>query len=105
MRTKLLAESINIGGQEITGPLEGIDNLGQLVSKLMVFLIPFSAIILFFILLWGGIDLMTSQGVPDKIKAGRGKIVAGLVGFILLVSSYLIVRLISVIFGFGSGII
>lgn len=105
MKTYLLAQNLDISGIPIQGPLVGIDSLGGLVNKLMVFIIPFSAIILFFILLWGGVDLMTSQGVPEKIKIGRGKIMAGLIGFILLVSSYLIVRLISVIFGFGGGII
>jgi len=105
MKSNLIAQSISINGIPISGPLEGINNLGDLVNKVTTFLIPFAAIILFFVLLWGGYDLMMSQGVPEKIKAGQGKITAGIIGFILLISSYLIVRLISVIFGFGSGII
>ncbi len=105
MKTELLAQSLNIGNQTIKGPLEGINSLGDLVNRIMTFIIPFAGIILFFVLLWGGYDLMMSQGVPEKIKAGQGKITAGIIGFILLISSYLLVKLISVIFGLGGGIL
>jgi len=100
-----LAQSINIGGQPITGPLQGINSLGDVVNRVMLFLVPLAGIILLFVFLWGGYDLMMSQGAPDKLKAAQGKIVTGLIGFILLVAAYLIVRLIATIFGFGGGII
>jgi len=105
MKTNLLTQSININGQPITGPLQGINTLGDLINKVTVFIIPFAAIILLFVLILGGYDLMMSQGNPEKLKAGQGKIMAGIIGFFLLIASYLIVKLISLIFGFGNGII
>jgi hypothetical protein len=48
---------------------------------------------------------MTAQGNAEKIKSAWGKITSGLIGFILLISSYLIVRLIAKIFGLESGIL
>ncbi|MGB9883248.1 MAG: hypothetical protein ACPLRN_01905, partial [Microgenomates group bacterium] len=62
-------------------------------------------IILLSVLIWGGYDYMMSQGNPDKIKNAQAKITTGLVGFGILVFSYLIVRLIATIFGLQGGII
>lgn len=98
------AQSLNIGGANIQGPLVGINNAGDLINVLMTFLVPFAAIILFFVLLWGGYDFLSSAGNEDKINTAKAKITAGLIGFFLLVSSYLIVSLIAQIFGLGGGL-
>lgn len=99
-----LSQSVNIGGQPIQGPLVGIDNVGQLVSRVLLFVIPLGGIILLLVLIWGGYDYMTSQGTPEKIKSAQAKITTGFIGFILLVVSYLIVRVIATIFGLGGWI-
>jgi hypothetical protein len=96
-----LAQKVNIGGQQIEGPLQGIDNIGQLVSRLLLFLIPFAGVILLFVLIWGGYDFIISQGNPEKIKGAQAKISTGIIGFILLIISYLLVRVITKIFGLG----
>lgn len=109
MIQKLLAQGINfqpytgpgtptIPPTEIQGPLEGIQTLGDLISKIMTFLIPASALVLFVVLIWGGFDYLQSQGSPEKIKGAQAKITAGFVGFALLLMSFLITRLISFIF-------
>jgi len=46
-----------------------------------------------------------SHGTAEKVKSAQAKITAGIVGFVLLMLSFLIVKLISFIFGIGSGII
>lgn len=103
---KLLAQSLNLNGTEIKGPLdEGINNLGDLVSRILSFLIPMAGIVLLFVLIWGGYDFMMSQGNPERIKGAQAKITSGLVGFFLLIASYLIVRVISAIFGLDTGIL
>lgn len=89
----------------IDGPLVGIENLSDLVNKVLTFFIPFAALVLFGVLVWGGYDFLLSQGVPEKVKAGRAKITAGLIGFGLLISSYVIVKLIASILGLGEGIL
>jgi len=101
----LLSQTVNFDGQTIKGPLEGIDNLGQLVSRVLQFLLPLGGVVLLFVLIWGGFDYMMSQGNPEKLKAAQAKITTGLIGFFLLVFSYLLVRLLSTIFGLGSGIL
>lgn len=100
MKNNLLAQTINIGGQEIIGPLGGeITSLGDLVNKLIDFIIPFSGIILLLVLIWGGYDYLLSHGDPEKVKSGKGKITAGIIGFIIIILAYTLTKLISYIFG------
>lgn len=100
-----LAQKVTINNQTINGPVVGINDLGGLVSKIVnTFLIPLAGIILFIVLLWGGYSFITSRGNPEKVKSARAKITTGLIGFILLIVSYLIVRLLSYVFGLGNGL-
>ncbi len=106
MKKSLLAQSLDINGTSIQGPLDSsINNLGDLVNRVLTFLLPLAGIVLLFVLIWGGYDYMMSQGNPEKIKTAQAKITTGLIGFFLLISSYLIVRVITAIFGLGTGII
>jgi len=102
----LLTQNVNLNGQTIEGPLDkNINNLGDLISRILTFLMPAAGLILLFVLILGGVDFMMAQGNPEKIKSAWGKITSGLIGFILLVISYLLVRLIAKIFGLESGIL
>jgi len=110
MKNQLLTQSVNFGGQTIEGPLKdasgnSINNLGQLVSRILQFMLPLAGIILLIVLIWGGFDFMMSQGNPEKLKSAQAKITAGFIGFFILIFSYLIVRLLSTIFGLQVGII
>jgi hypothetical protein len=102
----LLAQSLQIGdgGPTIKGPLDDSFGLGTIISKSLAFIMPMAGIILLFVLISGGYDYMMSQGNPDKIKSGQAKITSGIIGFVLLIASYLITRLIAYIFGLGGGI-
>lgn len=101
----ILAQRVDIGGQSITGPLQGINNLSDVVNKLVAFLIPVAGIILLLVLIWGGYDYLISQGNPEKIKGAQAKITTGIIGFVLLVVAYVLVRLITKIFGLDIGIL
>lgn len=96
---KNLAQKINVGGQPIEGPLKGINNLADVVNKVIEIMIPIAGVILLFVLIWGGYDYLLSQGNPEKIKSAQGKITTGIIGFVLLIISYLMVNLIAKIFG------
>ena len=101
-----LAQKICIGVQCIDGPLDPkIQTLGDLVNRVIQFLIPLAAVILLFVFIWGGYDYMMSEGSPEKVKSAQAKLTTGIVGLVLLLLSYAFVRLISSIFGLGGGII
>lgn len=100
----VFAQDLSISGTPIKGPLSGINNLSDVINALLKFLVPLASVILFFVLIWGGIDYIISRGDPEKIKIARAKITTGLIGFILLIASYALVRVISSIFGIGQGL-
>lgn len=99
------AQSFKIGGQQIQGPLKDINNLSDIVNIIVLFIYPLAGVLLFLYLVWGGYDFLLSRGNPEKIKAGQGKMTAAIVGFVLLIMSYLLVKLIANIFGLGSEIL
>ncbi|MCL4363977.1 pilin [Patescibacteria group bacterium] len=110
MKNQFLSQSVNFGGQTIQGPLQlpggqPIDNIGTLVSRVLQFLLPLAGVVLLFVFIWGGYDFMMSQGNPEQVKNARAKITTGLIGFVILILSYFIVRLLATIFGLPSGII
>ena len=107
MKLTYFAQNLKLPGGDIEGPVKGpegqpLNTLGDIISLVLPILISISGVILFLILVWGGINIMTSSGDPEKIKSGKSKITTSLVGFALLVFSYLIVKLISNIFGIGT---
>jgi hypothetical protein len=109
MTHKILAQagvSIN-GGPTIANPLldSKLVTLGDVINRLLPFLYGLAALILFGVLLWGGYDFILSRGEPEKIGGARMKITAGIIGFVLLVISYLLVRILGYIFGIQGGII
>jgi hypothetical protein len=109
MKFLYFAQRLTLPGGEVSGPLEGpggksLDNIGSIISMALPVLIAVSAVILFLILVWGGIMIMISAGNPERIKSGKAKITSSIIGFIILVLSYLIVKFISNIFGLGQGL-
>jgi len=105
MIKEVYAQGIKVGDSTITGPLVGFTNISDIINKVVPFIISLAAIILFFILMWGGIDYVSSQGAPEKLKTANAKITAAIIGFVLLVLSFLITRIVAFIFGIGGGII
>lgn len=101
----VFAQTVSINGTPVTGPLVGYTNIASIVNNVVPFIIAIAGIILFFVLMWGGFDYVTSQGLPEKLKTANAKISAGVIGFVLLVLAFLITRILSYIFGIGEGII
>jgi hypothetical protein len=106
---EFIAQNLQIGGNagtisNIQGPLvvNGKSNptLGDIVSQILVFLIPLAAVILFLVFIWGAYDFLLANGNPERVKSARAKITAGIIGFVILLISFLLVRLIATILGF-----
>ena len=72
---------------------------------LLSFLYAIAAVILFFMFVWGGYDILTSAGNEELVSSGSKKISAGVIGFILLVLAFFITRIVSFVFGLDTSII
>jgi len=101
----IYAQEINVNGMKLKGPLVGFDSIASIINNVVPFIMSLAGIILFFILMWGGFDYVSSQGAPEKLKTANAKITAGVIGFVILVLSFLLTRILSYIFGIGEGII
>ncbi|MFZ1549571.1 MAG: hypothetical protein WBB49_01385 [Microgenomates group bacterium] len=107
----LLAQCVTIGenGPQICGPAKqfngtAIQTPADVVNQVMPFAYGLSLVILLFVFIWGGFDLILSRGAPEKIKTAKAKITSGIIGVILLAVAYLIVQVASRIFGLGTEI-
>jgi succinate dehydrogenase hydrophobic anchor subunit len=101
---RYLAQQVKINDQIIEGPLQ-FNTLGEIVSRVVnFFLIPISGVILLLVFIWAGYDFMTSEGNPEKIKSAQAKITTGIIGIVLLVLAFLIVKVVELILGIRTGI-
>lgn len=91
-----------VTGEDITPPRGFADNLGNYINSVLTAVILIAALLVFFYLIWGGIQWITSGGDKGKIEQARQKLVAAVVGIIILAASYAILNLVLYFLGFDS---
>lgn len=74
--------------------------LGALVARLWWTLVMVGGLALLVFLIWGGIDLLSSEGDQEKYKNARNKITHALMGMAVLAASFAIVKILDGLFGF-----
>ncbi len=74
-------------------------DIGAIISFILPYILVLSGILLFIFLVMGGFDLMTSAGDPKKMEQGKEKIMAAIVGFIIVFIAYWLYQIIAFIFG------
>ena len=113
--SQLLAQCIQIGVSKVCGPFpeptpcsgagcptNAFATPGDVISRVMEYAFPFAGIILLFVVIVSGYQLIVSGGESAKIQAAGKRISYGLLGFGLLIVSYVIVKTLSYILGFDS---
>ncbi len=73
--------------------------IGDVITSLFDYLLPLAGILMFGMIIYGGLTLMLSGGNPDGVKEGTSKILFGVVGFIVVFAAYWIIKIIETIFG------
>ena len=81
------------------GGADGIGFFSKLIPSLVGLLFIFGALAFFFMLLWGAVSYILSGGDKAHVENARGRITNALVGFVLLIGSFAIVKLIETFFG------
>jgi len=74
-------------------------NIGSIIGEALPYVMVVAGLCLLFMLIIGGITLMTSAGDPGKTKEGYGKITAGLIGFLIIVVAYFVAQIVEVVLG------
>ena len=67
--------------------------LGEVIGEVIKYIYIFAGFTLIIVLLMGGFSVLTAAGSPEKAKVGYDRITQGLIGFIVIFLSYLIVLL------------
>ncbi len=78
-----------IGCIDISGPSEFVDTILRLAIGL-------AGGIAMLLIIFGGIQILTSAGNPERVKAGKEMITSAIAGLLLIIFSVFILRIIGV---------
>ena len=70
----------------------------KLLATIMQWLLSTIAAMALFFLIYGGFDLLTSGGNPEKIDGGKKKILGSIIGLVIVLAAYGLIGAILVIF-------
>lgn len=86
---------VPIGNFFFGGPhfLQNLTGVGYLVSILLANALVVAGVILLFLIITSGITMISAGGDPEKFEKANKIITAAVVGFILIIGAYFIVRL------------
>lgn len=76
----------NVGG---TGTTQNFNQIVRTIVNVLLFLIGIVAVIM---IIFGAFRYITSNGAPDQAKAARNTIMYAVVGLVLAIAAYAIVR-------------
>lgn len=93
-------------GEALFGEHPGLTTsttLGDIISNVLPNIYILAGIILFFLLIGGGLMFTISAGQENPEGAGQGKkaITAALIGFLIIFASYWIIQIIEYVTGVG----
>lgn len=76
-----------------------LDTPGGIISKYLPYVYVIAGLILLFMFITGGFEMLTAVSNPDKAEAGKKRITTALGGFLLLFAVYWIYQAVEVILG------
>lgn len=71
---------------------------GGIITEILDFAFPIAGLILFVMITWGGFEMLSEAATKKSIDAGRNRVQAAIIGFIILFVSYWIVRVLEYLF-------
>jgi len=94
------AEDIVIGPKS-GSEFENLTNLsaGGIISGAISLVMLIVALVFFFMLIWGGLKWVTSEGDEKKVGSARAQITNALVGLAIVFAAWAIMKLIETVFG------
>lgn len=74
-------------------------DLASVINALLKYIYPFAGIIMFFLLIAGGFQLLTSTGNPESTKKAYQKILFAIIGFIFIFITFWLAQILQIILG------
>lgn len=79
-----------------------ITDLGSLMQGILNMVLVIAALLVFFYMIWGGIQWITSGGDKGKTEEARNKITAAIIGLAVLAASYALFRVVLYFLGISN---
>lgn len=70
-------------------------DLNALVAWFYYFIVSIAGLAVLIMLVWGGLEWLTSIGNPTRISAAKDRIFSALIGLLIILASYLILQAIN----------
>ena len=104
-----IGNEFKLGGETGIRQAAGYGSIGELISAILPNIYIFAGIILFILLIVGGLMVIINSGKGEQegVQTGQKAITAALVGFLIIFASYWIMQIIEIITGikiFESGL-
>lgn len=97
---------MNYLAQKITNPATpqlsgktGVSFVQSLIPALVGLIFAIGALVFFFVMITGAIQWITSGGEKGALEAARGKISNAIIGIVVLLATFAIIKLIENFFG------
>jgi len=74
-------------------------DVGRLISDILPYIFYGAGILLLIYMIFGGFQLMFAKGDPKAMQSAQGKITNALIGFVIVIIAYFLVKLMAKIFG------
>ncbi len=74
-------------------------SVSGIINRALSFIFPLAGLLLFLMLVWGGFEMLTGAASKKNMDAGKERIMAAIIGFLLLFASYWIVQIVEYITG------
>lgn len=74
-------------------------NIGSVIGDILPYIFSAAGIALLIYLLIGGLQMMTSRGDPKAMQSAQAKITNAVIGFVIVLLAFIIVRLLSRVLG------
>ncbi len=78
---------------------DGGKDLAKYIAIFWQFLVIAGGFAVLIYLIWGALDWIFAGNNPDRMNRGKTKLFDGLLGFIILILSYVIIKVISTVTG------
>lgn len=70
----------------------GFGSIGGLITAILPWVMTIAGVLVFFFLLWGGIQYIFSQGNPKDAEAARRRITYAIIGLVVLILAFLVLQ-------------
>lgn len=92
------------GNSAIDPPSGFFTDFNELFNDILRIVLAIAALLVFFYLIWGGIEWITSGGDKGKTEKARDKITAAIIGLIILAAAWAIITIVIRFLGAGQNI-